>query len=226
MPYLYGLFVEAFRFGTPIMRPMFWHHQNDPRAAAAGDQFLLGRDLLVAPILRQGATARSVYLPTGMWFNFWTGEALRGGRHVLAEADLEELPLYVRAGAIVPMTSVQQYMGEKTERVVNLHVWPGPRGGLHWYEDDGKSFQHEQGGSYERAIELSVRKRTTALHFGVVSGKFRTQVKRWRILLRSATRAVQPKVAEIEIPAVFDSELGCAAFELPNVPEELQIRWR
>src|SRR5262249_9155568 len=99
LPYLSGLFREAQVHGTPIMRPLFWHYQNDPAAVAAGDQFLLGADLLVAPILRQGATARSVYLPSGIWHDFWTGATHRGGCHVLAEAPLETLPIYVRDGA-------------------------------------------------------------------------------------------------------------------------------
>src|SRR5262249_42588656 len=71
LPLLYALLAEARATGAPIMRPLFWHYQNDPIAAACGDQFLMGRDVLVAPVLRQGAAARSVYLPNDVWFNFW-----------------------------------------------------------------------------------------------------------------------------------------------------------
>src|SRR5262249_1730908 len=103
LPYFYGLFAEAHRRGVPIIRPMFWHHQNDPIAVSISDQFLLGADLLVAPMLQPGATVRSVYLPGGIWFDFWSGTAFRGGQHVLVEAALDTMPLFVRAGAILPM---------------------------------------------------------------------------------------------------------------------------
>src|SRR4029453_4730163 len=143
LPYLYCLFAEAHRRGTPIMRPLFWQHQDDPNAVTASDQFLLGEHLLVAPILRQGATARSVYLPAGEWYDFWTGQRYAGPQHAPALADLKKLPLFIRAGAIVPMGPVQQYVGEKPSDIVELHLWPGSTGELCWYEDDGKSMEYE-----------------------------------------------------------------------------------
>src|SRR5205814_2156957 len=141
-PYLYGLFVKAHRAGTPIMRSLFWHDQRDARAVATGDQFLLGSDLLIAPILRQGATARSVYLPAGAWYDFWTGERHRGQQHILALADLETIPVFVRAGALVPMGSIQQFVGENADEIIELHVWSGGDGEYRWYEDDGTSMAH------------------------------------------------------------------------------------
>ena len=89
LPYLYCLFAEARRNGSPIIRPLFWDHQDDPVATAVGDQFLLGSSMLVAPVTRQGAMARCVYLPRGTWYNFWTGERHAGKRHIVANAPLE-----------------------------------------------------------------------------------------------------------------------------------------
>ncbi len=137
LPYLYARFAEARDTGSPIMRPLLWHYQNDPVAVACGDQFLLGRDLLVAPVLRQGAQARSVYLPNDVWYNFWTGERIAGGRHVLAVAPAEIIPLFVRAGGILPMAESRDFVRDAGDDLILLQCWPGATGGQTWYEDDG-----------------------------------------------------------------------------------------
>ena len=102
LPCLYGLSEQAHRLGTPIIRPLFWHFQDDPVAVATSDQFLLGESILIAPILRQGATARSVYLPRGEWFDFWSGKKFAGAQHVVTHAPLEIIPIFMRfmAGSI------------------------------------------------------------------------------------------------------------------------------
>ncbi|MBM3876096.1 MAG: hypothetical protein FJ386_05165 [Verrucomicrobia bacterium] len=99
LPYLAQCFAEASARGWPVMRPLLFHFQDDPIAAACNDQFLVGADLLVAPVLAPGIMARSVYLPRGRWRDAWTGRVLRGGRHVPAQAPLDRIPLFVRASA-------------------------------------------------------------------------------------------------------------------------------
>jgi alpha-glucosidase len=227
LPYLYGLFVEAHRHGTPIMRPMFWHYQNDPKAVAAGDQFMLGSELIIAPILRQGATARSVSLPAGVWFDFWTGQAHRGGNHVLVEAALDVLPLFVRAGALLPMIALQQYVGARTADVVNLHIWPGGRGALNWYEDDGKSLDYLAGAHYERPIALERVKKINRLQFGAVQGSAPSAVKVWRVLLRQASRPVRVRMDGRPVEVGFNREFGICAFEVENsrTAFELSFAW-
>ncbi len=96
LPYLEQCFAKAQTRGWPVMRPMLFHFQDDPVAAACNDQFLVGADLLVAPVLVPGVTARSVYLPRGRWRDAWTGRVLQGSRHVLAQAPLDRLPLFMR----------------------------------------------------------------------------------------------------------------------------------
>jgi alpha-glucosidase len=225
LPYLYSLFVEAHRSGAPIIRPLFWHDQNDPSAVAAGDQFLLGRELMVAPILRQGATARSVYLPVDTWFDFWTGEALRGGRHILAEAGLETMPLFVRSGAVLPMVAVRQFVDETQPEIVNLHVWPGTDGALHWREDDGISFARDNGVFFDRQITHVRRRRVVQLAFSAPSGTRPSAVKFWRIILRNASRPARPRLAGRRLPVRYDAERRVCVFELANMPESFTVAW-
>src|SRR5258708_32824213 len=98
MPYLYSAVKEACETGMPIIRALWLHYPGDSAAAARGDEYLYGRDILVAPVVEKAATSRSVYLPRGTWYDFWTGEKAEGGREVLRKVDLETIPVYVRAG--------------------------------------------------------------------------------------------------------------------------------
>lgn len=145
MPYLYSLFYEAAASGLPIVRPLLLEYPDDPNAINLCDQFLLGRDLLAAPILRPGATARAVYLPEGGWLDYWTGERLSGGRWHLADAPLEVMPLYVRAGAILPEQPLRQHTGEAAEGPLTLNVYAGGDGSFTLFEDDGKTFGYLAG---------------------------------------------------------------------------------
>ena len=226
LPYLYGLFVGAHCQGTPIMLPLFWHYQNDPVAVAASDQFMLGSDLLVAPILHQGAAARGVYLPQGVWFNFWTGERHDGQKHIVAPAPLDTIPLYVRAGAIIPMAAVQQFVGEKRADTINLHIWPGADGDLSWHEDDGTSQSYLTGETLRRIIVLSTVKRAATLDFSPEIGNFTSEVKTWRVLLRNSHRHYPAQVNGKPVASHFDRLTAVCAFEFANTPSAIDVRWR
>ena len=145
MPYLYSAVRECTQTGMPVMRALWLHYPDDATAVARGDQFLWGRDLLVAPVVEQGATARKVYLPRGSWYDFWNGERVEGGREISRTVDLETMPLYVRAGAIVPMGPVKQYTREKVDGPITVTVYPGANGAFLLYEDDGSSFDYRRG---------------------------------------------------------------------------------
>lgn len=107
MPYTYTLAREAHDTGMPLMRAMWLHYPNDERAAGDGSQYLWGRDLLIAPVVTKGAASRSIYLPEGEWYDWWTCEKLSGGRSVTRGLDLATLPIYARAGAIIPFDPVR-----------------------------------------------------------------------------------------------------------------------
>ena len=128
-----------------MMRALWLHHHDDPQAVARGDQFLWGRDILVSPVVEKGATSRRLYLPRGAWFDFWTEERLEGGREIDRAVDLETMPLHVRAGAILPMGPVKQYVDEPVDGPLTVVVYPGADGAFSLYEDDGKTFDYRKG---------------------------------------------------------------------------------
>jgi alpha-glucosidase (family GH31 glycosyl hydrolase) len=140
MPYLYSAVRETCETGMPVIRALWLHYRDDPAAVSRGDEYLYGRDILVAPVVEKGATSRSLYLPRGEWYDFWTHERLEGGREMARKVDLETIPLFVRAGAIIPMGPIRQYVDEKVEAPLALWVHPGADGDFSLYEDDGKTF--------------------------------------------------------------------------------------
>jgi len=144
LPYLYTLFWEAATTGTPILRPLLYHFPNDPKTYTLYDQVLLGASFMAAPIYRPGVEYRAVYLPEGVWYDWWTGERYQGATHILAHAPLERMPLYVRAGAIIPMAPVMQHVDEQPLDLLRLRIWPGT-GEFTLYEDDGQTFEYQSG---------------------------------------------------------------------------------
>jgi alpha-glucosidase (family GH31 glycosyl hydrolase) len=146
MPYLYSSVHETSKTGLPIMRALWLHYPDDPIAVARGDQYLWGRDILVAPVVEKDATSRRVYLPRGRWFDFWTEQRMDGAKEIDRAVDLATTPLYVRAGAVIPMGPVKQYTAEPVDGPLSLTVYPGADGSFEVFEDDGRSFEYRRGG--------------------------------------------------------------------------------
>src|SRR5204863_8823469 len=163
MPYLYSAVRETSLAGMPIMRALWLHYPDDPVAVARGDQYLWGRDILVAPVVEKGATLRRLYLPRGTWFDFWTEDKSEGGREIDRAVDLATMPLHVRAGAIVPMAPVKQYTSEPVDGPLSITVYPGVDGSFDLFEDDGTSFEYRRGGWMGIAMKWSERDRRLSL---------------------------------------------------------------
>lgn len=144
IPFFYTLFWQAATTGAPILRPLVYEYPNDPKTYMLYDQVLLGCDLMAAPIYRPGVEHRVVYLPSGTWYDWWTGEKyVDGATHILAHAPLERMPLYARAGAVIPMQQVTQYIDEHPLNELQLLIFPG-NSEYTLYEDDGNSFEYQK----------------------------------------------------------------------------------
>jgi alpha-glucosidase/alpha-D-xyloside xylohydrolase len=145
MPYTYTLTREAHDTGLPLMRALWLHYSRDSEAVKLGDEFLWGRDLLVAPVTQKGATSRGVYLPEGGWFDWWSGEKVSGGRWIERSADLATMPTYVCAGSIIPVDPVRQYLSQPANEPTELKIFPGADGEFTLYDDDGESLGYLNG---------------------------------------------------------------------------------
>ena len=145
LPYLYTAVRECTQTGMPIIRAMWLHYPGDRDALARGDQYMWGRDILVAPVVEKGAKSRRLYLPRGLWYDFWTEVSIQGGREFERPVDLETMPLFVRAGAIIPVQGRKQYTEQPTDDPLTIAVFPGADGSFTMYEDDGKTFEYRKG---------------------------------------------------------------------------------
>ncbi len=145
IPYLYSVFVEASESGRPINRPLVLEYPGDDTVKSIGDQFLVGRDLLVAPLLEAGKDHRAVYLPAGEWVHWWSGERHAGGRWIAAQAPFGKPPLYARAGAILPLWPVRPHLKGAEPEETFLDVFAAHRMEGVLIEDDGVSLSYREG---------------------------------------------------------------------------------
>lgn len=145
LPYLYSTVHECATTGMPVMRGLWLHYPDDPVAVLRADEYLWGRHILVAPVVEKGATTRSVYLPRGYWYDFWTNDGVEGSREINRAVDLETMPLFVAAGTILPFGPVKQYTSEETVQPLSISIYPGDDGSFLLYEDDGRSFDYRRG---------------------------------------------------------------------------------
>ncbi len=143
--YVYSLAWQARETGLPLMRAMWLHYPNDDYATSLGDQYLWGRDILVAPVYQQGAENRALYLPEGLWYDWWSHEPIKGGRTVSREVDLTIMPLYARAGAIIPIDPIRQYSSQVVDEPITLKIFRGADGEFTLYDDDGVNLEYLNG---------------------------------------------------------------------------------
>ncbi len=145
LPYTYTLAWQARHSGMPLMRAMWLHYPDDEQCRKISDQYLWGRDLLIAPVYEKGATARAVYLPKGEWYDWWTNEKSAGGKTITRPVDLSIMPIYVRAGAIIPFDPIRQYTRQPVTEPTTLKVFTGADGQFTLYDDDGVSQDYLKG---------------------------------------------------------------------------------
>jgi alpha-glucosidase/alpha-D-xyloside xylohydrolase len=192
MPYLYSAVREAHDTGVPVMRALWLHYPDDPEAVARGDEYLWGRDVLVAPVVAKGASSRSLYLPRGLWYDYWARSPVMGGQVVTRYVNLATMPIYVRAGAILPTDPPRQYVDEPTDRPMTLNVFTGTDGEFVLYEDDGMSVEDRDSAASWTRLRWDDRSRTLSVEPGEKSGKGSARSRTFEVVLipRNARRSV------------------------------------
>ena len=147
LPYTYSLAYGSYQTGAPFMRALFMDFPKDPNAANIPDEYMFGPAFLVAPVSEQGATHRSVYLPAGCdWYNYWTNERIKGGQTIDAHAPIDTIPLFVRAGSIIPLGTAVLSAQQKQE-IASVRVYPGADASFTLFSDDGNTYSYEKGNS-------------------------------------------------------------------------------
>ncbi len=169
MPYIYSLGARVTQDGYTMMRHLVFDYPNDANVFSIGDQFMFGPAFLVNPVTTAGATTRSMYFPAGTWYDFWTGSTTMGGSKMSVSAPLSQMPLFVRAGSIVPMGPAIQYATQSVDPL-EIRVYPGQNASFTIYEDAGDGYDYEQGQFSQ--IPLTWNDTAKTLTIGARTGAF------------------------------------------------------
>jgi len=196
-PYMYTLAREAEQTGAPLVRGLMWDYPSDPTAFTEAHkyQFMLGRDMLVAPVYRSQAVSqgwrKAIHLPQGTWFEYWDGrQATAGaaGRDLDLQVTLDKLPVFVRAGAILPMYPEVLYDGEKPKDVLTLDLYPHGDSSFTLYEDDGNTRQYQKGAFSQQVLRMHEANGSVAVDIAPVEGAYAAQEARRSYALRMLSR--------------------------------------
>jgi alpha-glucosidase len=145
LPYIYNVMQQASETGVPALRPLFLDFPDDVNTAKIDDEFLFGSDLLVAPVLSEGAQNRSVYLPAGDWYDYWTGQHYSGPTTLSVPVTLDSIPMFVRGGGFIFRQPVVQNTGQMPGNPLRVLIAPANNSSASLYEDDGESMRYRQG---------------------------------------------------------------------------------
>ncbi len=156
LPLIYSAFWQYINEGTPIIRSLALVHPDDDDALLREEEFYLGDHLLVCPVSTPGAKGRSVYLPEGEWYEFGTGNKVKGGQEVWQNADLHQIPIFVKAGAALPLYPLRPSTATPVTTAPDVRIYPGKKATTSvWYEDSGEGYDYTKGESLLRKIEVS-----------------------------------------------------------------------
>jgi alpha-glucosidase len=191
LPFLYTTLEEAHRTGVPLFRPLMLNYQDDTNTYNLDDQFMVGNDLLLAPILKPDVTRRLVYLPKGTWYDYWTNKRHEGGTMISVEAPLETVPMFVRAGAIIPMGPELKYVGERPMDPLTFNIYPDERGAasVTLYEDDGLSPAYKQGAFRRTTINAESSASGYNVTISKPEGSFEPGSRKLSFVIRAPGRA-------------------------------------
>ena len=214
LPYIYSVMREASESGVPAMRPLMLEYPQDERTYNIDDEFFFGSDLLVAPVLLEAAAQRSVYLPAGDWYDFWSGEHFTGGKWINFPVAIASIPIFVRGGAFIFAQPVVQYTDQMPGQPLRVMVYPNGTSERRLYEDAGNGY----GPSVLRRFSISGQ----TIEIGAPEGNYRPPARSMLIAVR--TNATNATVNGT--PAEASAKDGVLTIKTPDRFERMVIGLR
>jgi len=194
LPYIYSLAWQVTKHDSTIMRPLVMDWRTDPNVWNVGDQFMFGPELLVSPVTQKGAVGRSLYLPSSpSWYDFWTGTQSKGNQRLEVGAPLDRIPVFVRAGSILPLGPAVEWAGQHPAAPLELRVYRGADGDFQLYEDAGDTYAYEKGA--HSVVPVHWNDESNTLTIGPRQGTFPGMVQRrtFHVILVKANHGVGEK---------------------------------
>ncbi len=225
LPYLYSNFYAATQSGMPIARSLAINYTKDPNVFEEKfqQQFMFGDYLLVAPVESTKSTLE-VYLPEGEWYRLSSGEVFRGKQRILAPSPLDDLPVFVKAGAIIPMQSVVQNTSEKGDGILQIHIWNGRSGSSFiYYEDDGISLAEEVNKSYTRNLQFEPVKKQ--INLSAVKGTYQSRFKQVKLVMHGFSNETKSLLINGKKVKVQTNEQGLLEVLFANQSSMISIKY-
>ncbi|MDP3462768.1 MAG: glycoside hydrolase family 31 protein [Bacteroidales bacterium] len=238
MPYIYAAFLEANQSGLPVQRSLALDYFTDERIFEAefSNQYLFGPSLLIVPATSEQLGIKA-YLPDGKWFDLYDDKQYAGKQEIMHPSPLNRLPVFVKAGSIIPLQSVIQFTSEKPNDTLEIHVYAGPAASLfNWYEDDGTTYAFEKGEFYQRRIDYSPAENGLSLTKAEGSFKSRYSVLRFVLhgfesdmtkLVANGKRLspVKPKTTYLQTITREMNNSSTIQFIVNNTDNQININW-
>lgn len=190
IPYLYSHQYEMYTTGMPLMRALVLHHQYDVNVYDIADQYMLGSSLMVCPVTTKGAKTRTVYLPEGEWIDYHSGKKYQGKQYIQVVTPLHILPIFVKAGAIIPAQPAMAYVGERPVDTITLHLYPG-NGSFALYDDDGKTMQYQQGRYCITQMQATLANHQYTLTMSKPAGNYKPAASHYRWIVHAGGKKIQ-----------------------------------
>ncbi|MBC7913489.1 MAG: glycoside hydrolase family 31 protein [Pyrinomonadaceae bacterium] len=208
IPYMYSNAFNMYQTGMPLMRGLVLDYQNDKNVYDIGDQYLFGNNLMVAPVTTKGAQTRTVYLPEGDWYDYWTSKKYSGKQYVHVVTPIDTIPLFAKAGAIIPMQPEMKYDGEKPVNEITLDIFPGANSSFNIYEDDGLSTDYQKGKFALTGITTSLASRVMKVNISKTSGSYNVlTVRTYLTKIRWDKSEMPSKITENGKPSLATKSL-------------------
>ncbi|SPE33180.1 Alpha-glucosidase [Acidobacteriia bacterium SbA2] len=238
LPYIYTAFWEAAETGVPIMRPLMLEYPDDWEAVDRNDEYFFGDDLLVAPVTKDDDISRQVYLPRGVWIDFWNDHRYTGPTTFVAAAPTERIPLFVRGGAIIPSQQEVQYTGQAPIDPLTFDVYPNGTSSRPYYEDDGISFDYQHGVYLRLHVTATQTAQNIALEISAREGSYTPPKRSLEIKIHRQTTeprhvtAAGAKLAKQASPLAlqgsgegwaWDEDAGVVWIRVPDRGTELKL---
>lgn len=195
-----------YKTGTPLMQALVLTNQNDENTYNITDQYMLGENIMVCPVTTKEAKTRVVYLPEGQWINYWTREVLDGKQYISVLCPLDQLPIFIKGGAIIPIQETLQYIGEKEISTLNLDIFPMGESSFALYDDDGKSLEYKNGVFSITTIESKSSDTDITLKISAPKGKFVVTERNYIVNIHLEKKPVSLKVNDKTYELNNDSE--------------------
>ena len=196
MPYIYTYAHIAHETGLPIVRALVLEYQNDPNVYNKDLEYLFGKELLVAPIIEEEKATRNIYLPKGKWIDYWNGKSYDGPTNISYTAPLDQIPLFVRAGAIIPLQPKMEYTGQKAVDPLTLDIYPFKKSKFTLYEDDGETEAYRTGSFALTSFGCDQEKSMIVVKIGKSKGEYEGKLTKRSYILKLHGLSLPGKIVE------------------------------